>query len=318
MLWFSEEDVRELLPMGDAIIAVEEAFRLVASGRAQNLPRQRVKMSRRMFHNMLSGSEPLGYAGLKTYSVGRDGTAFHYFLYDAVSGELVAMMEADALGQIRTGAASGVATKLFADPSARSVGIIGTGFQARTQLEAVCEVASIQSAVAYGRDGERRERFCAEMSERLGLDVAPVQSARDVAGMDILITATTSRNAVLEGAWLRGGQHINAVGSNFAHRRELDDGAIQKASLLVVDDLEQARLECGDLLPSIESGRRSWDEVTSLSDYFGGDDSNRVDWKRRPEDITVFLSQGVAIEDLAVAKRVYESGLSRDVGRKLL
>ena len=320
MRWFTEADVARLLPMAEAIEAVEEAFVLVADGQAESLPRQRVKMSTRMFHNMFSGSERLGYAGLKTYTVGRQGSSFHYLLYEASSGKLVAMMEADLLGQIRTGAASGVASRWLSRESSDTLGIIGTGWQARAQLEAVCAVRPIRKIVAFGRDEARRRSFCAEMSERLERDVTPVSEAEITATMDIIVTATTSRVPVLAGAWLRPGHHVNAVGSNFAHRRELDDDAIDKATHLVVDDLEQAKLECGDLLPAIQSGRRRWEDVLSLAELVASrkrpDGENR--WTRKAEDITVFVSQGVAVEDLVVAKRVYERGVANEIGRELL
>ncbi len=312
--FFTEDDVVELLPMKDAVACVDEAFRLLASGDAMNKPRQRVRVDKLMLHVLPAGSSALGYVGLKAYTTGPSGARFYFLMFDAASGELVSLMEADRLGQIRTGAASGVATRYLAREAASRVGIYGTGWQARSQLEAIVVVRSIESVVAYGRNQERRESFCEEMSETLGLPVTPCDSPEAVtAEADILVTVTNSREPVLRGEWLRPGQHINAAGSNNLRRLEIDADAVTSSSFIATDSVEQAKIECGDLADVVESGGISWDDVHELADVVAGNTTAR----QNDDDITLFESQGLAIEDVAAAKHVYEAGREQGRGKTL-
>lgn len=312
--FFTEEDVAELLTMKDAIACVDEAFRLLASGDAMNKPRQRVRVEKLMLHVLPAGSTALGYVGLKAYTTGPTGARFYFLMFDATSGELVSILEADRLGQIRTGAASGVATRYMAAETASRIGVYGTGWQARSQLEAIVQVRPIESVVAYGRNQERRETFCNEMSAALGIPVAPAERQEDVtADSDIIVTVTSSREPVLKGDWLRPGQHVNAAGSNNLRRLELDADAVTRASFIAADSVEQAKLECGDLAAVVESGGISWDDVHELSDVVAGKEAAR----QSPDDITLFESQGLAIQDVSVAKRVYELGREQGRGKTL-
>ena len=312
--FFNEDDVVDLLPMKDAVACVDEAFRLLASGDAMNKPRQRVRVDKLMLHVLPAGSAKLGYVGLKAYTTGPSGARFYFLMFDATSGELVSLMEADRLGQIRTGAASGVATRYLAQKDASRVGIYGTGWQARSQLEAIVVVRSIESVAAYGRNQERREKFCDEMSETLGIPVTPCDNPEAVtAEADILVTVTNSREPVLKGEWLHPGQHINAAGSNNLRRLEIDADAVTRSSFIATDSLEQAKIECGDLAAVVESGGITWDEVHELADVVAGNTTGR----QSHDDITLFESQGVAIEDVAAAKHVYETGLEQGRGKTL-
>ncbi len=312
--FFSEDDVTELLTMKDAVACVDEAFRLLASGDAMNKPRQRVRVDKLMLHVLPAGSTTLGFVGLMPYTSGPAVARFYFLMFDAASGELVSLMEADRLGQIRTGAASGVATRYLAREAASRVGIYGTGWQARSQLEAIVVVRSIESVVAYGRNQERREKFCEEMSETLGLPVTPCDSPEAVtAEADILVTVTNSREPVLRGEWLRPGQHMNAAGSNNLRRLEIDADAVTSSSFIATDSVEQAKIECGDLADVVESGGISWDDVHELADVVAGNTTAR----QNDDDITLFESQGLAIEDVAAAKHVYEAGRAQGRGRTL-
>jgi ornithine cyclodeaminase/alanine dehydrogenase-like protein (mu-crystallin family) len=235
-------------------------------------------------------------------------------MFDATSGELVSLMEADRLGQIRTGAASGVATRYMANASASRIGIYGTGWQARSQLEAIVQVRSIESVVAYGRDPGRRASFCEEMSASLGIPVEPRDNPEAVtAESDIIVTVTSSREPVLKGKWLVAGQHVNAAGSNNLQRLEIDAEAVTRASFIAADSVEQAKLECGDLAAVVESGQITWDEVHELADVVAGVKTPR----QTKDDITLFESQGLAIQDVAVAKHVYELGRKQQRGTTL-
>ncbi len=312
--FYTEKDVGELLPMGDAVACVERALRLLAEDKAVNLPRQRVRVDKLLLHMLPAGSGELGYVGLKAYTTGPNGARFYFLHFNSSSGELVAMMQADRLGQIRTGAASGVATKYMAREDATRVGIYGTGWQARSQLQAIAEVRPIVSMVAYGRDAARREKFCNEMTEELGIPVRPVETPEEVPqDADIVVTATNAREPVLRGAWLKPGQHVNAIGSNALRRLEIDEEAVTRMSFIAADSIEQAKIECGDLAAVVDAEKLSWDGVHEIADVASGN----VTARRSPDDITLFESQGLAIEDVAVAKHVYETGSAKGVGKVL-
>jgi ornithine cyclodeaminase/alanine dehydrogenase-like protein (mu-crystallin family) len=215
---------------------------------------------------------------------------------------------------MRTGAASGVATKHLARPEADRMGCYGTGWQARSQLEAVCAVRRVREVRVYGRDAERRARFAEEMAQALGVPVAPVDrpeaAARDAS---ILVTITSSKTPVLEGGWIAPGAHVNAAGSNALQRAELDVEAVRRAGLVVTDSLEQARLECGDLVAALEQGVLRWEQVRELGEVVAGRHPGRA----RSDEITLFESQGVAMEDVAVAVRVVARARERRVGTEI-
>lgn len=313
-LFLTEDDIHELLSMDEAVKAVEEAFSLLGNNKAVNQPRSRVRVDKLVLHVLSAGSATLGYVGLKSYTTGPSGARFYVLLFEAPGGELVALMEADRLGQIRTGAASGVATKLMAREDARRVGIYGTGWQARSQLEAIQVVRSVESMAAYGRDETRLRAFCDEMSEKLGLPVEPRERPEEVAeDADVVVTATSSKEPVLLGEWLSPGQHVNAAGSNHLRRRELDEAAVTRASFIAVDSLDQAKIECGDLAAVVKAGELAWDRVHELADVASG----RLKARTSEDDITLFESQGLAIEDVAAAKVVYEKARGAGLGRPL-
>lgn len=251
--------------------------------------------------------------GFKAYTTSRNGAHFLFLLYGG-DGRLLAIMEADRLGQVRTGAASGVATKYMARKEAATIGIFGTGWQARSQLPAVCAVRSIRQVKAYSRNAERRQAFCREMSETLNVEVIPVEDPEEaVKEADILITITTAKEPVLKGVWLQPGVHLNVAGSNFAQKRELDEEAVRRSALIVVDSKEQARIESGDLLVPIERGLLRWEDVHELGEVVAG----RLPGRRSDQEITLFKSNGIALEDVAVAWRVYERAKAEGFGQEL-
>ena len=310
---FTEDEVTGLLSMHDAVDVVEDAFRQLAEGNAVNRPRSRVHVPGTTLHVMPAGSKEWGMLGLKAYITTRSGARFLFHLY-GIDGELLALMEADKLGQMRTGAASGVATRFMAREDAVTVGLYGTGWQAHSQLEAVARARTLRRAVVFGRDAARRTRFCEEMSELLSLDVRPVSSPEKVSEeADILITATNSKEPVLRGEWLRPGQHINAIGANVANKQEIDSDVVRKATRIATDSKEQALLECGDLIAPNATGDLDWDDVVELADIVSG----KLTGRKRATDITLFESQGLAIEDVAVGRKVYELGRARGMGTQL-
>jgi alanine dehydrogenase len=267
-----------------------------------------------MLHIMPASFTSLGYMGFKAYTSAQGKTRFHVHLFDARTGEYLAIIEADRLGQIRTGAASGVATKYLARDDAQTAGIIGTGWQAESQLEAVRAVRNIRVARCYSRQPEHRRAFADKMTAKLGIPVSPVDDVRDaVFDSDIVITATTSATAVLSGDWVSKGAHINAIGCNWAQRRELDDKAIRRSGAIFVDSLEQAKLEAGDLITPVENGIVSWDRVRELSELLAG----RVEGREHPDEITLFKSLGIALEDVVVGGWVYQQAREAKLGEEL-
>ncbi|MFO0807035.1 MAG: ornithine cyclodeaminase family protein [Gemmataceae bacterium] len=314
ILLITEDEVRELLTMGDAIVAVEAGLRKLALDEGENVPRTRCRTDHAMLHVMSASAKSLGSLGFKAYSTTKRGAKFLVGLYDGKTGDLLALIQADHLGRIRTGAATGVATKYLARPEATTLGIYGTGKQARTQLLAIACVQTLSSVRVYSPTPENRSRFAKEMSAEAGVSVEPVDSPQLAAeGMDIVVTATDSREPVLKGEWLTAGVHVNAIGSNFLGKREIDGEAIRRSDAIVVDSRDQAKLEAGDLLPAIEDGSLQWSNTLELSAVLVG----RVQARQKPRDITLFKSVGLAIEDVAVAARVVALAQQRKVGREI-
>jgi ornithine cyclodeaminase/alanine dehydrogenase-like protein (mu-crystallin family) len=251
---------------------------------------------------------------MKLYTIARGVARFVVPLFRSTTGEMAALIEADALGQIRTGAASGVATKYLANSNARSACIIGTGYQARTQLEAVAAVRRLVRVRAFGRDPERRAQFCREMSARIGVEVEPADSGEEaVRGAEIVTTATSALKIVLDGSWLSPGTHINAIGANFPQKRELDDAALGRADVIAVDSVEQAKMEAGDLIQAFSEDASRWGAVHELSGIVAGKAPGRINTSQ----ITLFKSIGIATWDLAVAVRVYELAVARGMGQSI-
>ena len=255
-----------------------------------------------------------GYVAMKQYTYVRGKIRFLVPLYEMPTGDLAALIEADYMGQLRTGAASGVATKYLARENSRVAAIIGTGGQARTQLEAIACVRKLQSARVYGRDAAKREKFSKEMSEKLGLTVESASSSSEaVHGADILCTATTAANPVVSGADLAPGVHMNAIGANHAHKRELDAEAVESADVIVVDSIEQSRQEAGDLILAFQGDEVCWTGVKKLSEVVAGKAPGRTS----DAEVTLFKSNGIASWDLAVAMKVYALAKEKKLGREL-
>lgn len=313
-LFLTEDHVRELLDMPTAIEVVEDLFRELADGRAKNVPRQRVQGGKMLLHTMSGACEYLGVGGWKVYSTTRDKSRFLVGLYDLATGELLALIEADFLGQLRTGAASGVATEFLARPDAKEVGLFGAGLQAATQLKAVCSVRKISRVEIYCRDAARRESFAAQMSEYCATEVVPAHAPNEVAAeKDIVITATTSKTPVFDGRALDEGTHLNVIGSNFLAKAEVDVTTIRRADRLICDSIEQCRQEAGDFLPAIEAGVTDWPLMHDLADVISGRDTGRA----LSENITLFKSVGLAVEDVALGAKLLQLARRHQIGTPL-
>ncbi len=314
ILLLSEDDVRQVLTMDLALEAVEAGLRKLALDEAQNVPRSRSQTDHAMLHVLSASAKTLGVMGYKAYSTTRKGAQFHLALFDGKTGSLLSLMQADYLGQMRTGAASGVATQYMARPEASEVGLFGSGKQARTQLQAVCKVRKISRAQVYSPNDERRRAFAAEMSKVCGVEVEPVPRPEMAAeDKDIVLTATSSREPVFNGHWLAEGTHINAVGSNFLGKAEIDAVTVRRCESIVVDSKDQARLEAGDFQQALEDGSIHWADVHELGQVIVG----RYAGRAHPQDVTLFKSLGIAIEDIAVAAKVYAKAQAAGLGRTI-
>jgi len=314
-LLLTESDVRQLLTMSMALEAVEQAFRDVAQGTFVLHPRRRIHTPNKGFlHYMAAADFVSGYEGLKIYTFAGGALRFLVPLFRWDTGELVALIEADFLGRVRTGAASGVATKFMARPDGRAMALIGTGSQAATQAEAVCAVRPIERVRVYGRKEEKRREFARRLAERLGISVEPVDSPEDaVRGADVVCTITTAAKPVVASSWLAPGVHINAAGSNLAHKCEIDGETVRSAGVIATDSVEQAKIEAGDLIQVFGADAGRWSRVVELAQIVAGHTAGRHD----REEITLFKSNGVAIEDVAVGARVYELARERGLGREI-
>ena len=313
-LYLTEADVRELLDMEIAIDVVEEAFRQLASGGAMNVPRARAHGEGIYLHTMSAVAQYLGCAGWKAYTTTSHGARFHVGLYSTKTAELTALIEANYLGQLRTGAAGAVATECMARPDAKVVGLFGSGRQARTQLKGVCAVRKIELVEVYSRDEERCRQFAELMSEWCNTKVVPSRNPDEVAAeKDIVICATSSRTPLFEGRVLDEGTHLNVVGSNFLNKAEVDAKTVQRADTIVCDSIEQCRLEAGDFVDALEAGAVEWSNMRELADVVAGRETGR----KTAESITLFKSVGLAIEDVALAARLVELAEKEGLGRRL-
>ena len=315
-LFLNDQEVAQLLPMNECIDVLDQAFAHAGDGKVDNTPRNRIRMPGGFFHFMAAADAGHGVFGYKAYpSFGGPSSAkMIVMLYDYETGGLLSCMEAGRLGQIRTGAASGVATKYMAKKDAATVAVIGSGFQARTQLEAVCAVRDIKDVRVFSRREERREEFAKRSSESLNLNVTAVGSAQEcVAEADVVIVITSAREPAFLGEWLSPGAHINAAGGNHWMRREIDEEAVLRSEVIVVDDLAQAKIECGDLLWLEPRGTFRWDMAQELRDVVAG----RVEGRPSPESITLFESMGLALEDIAAAHLVYNKAKEQGIGQEL-
>jgi alanine dehydrogenase len=307
-LYLRESDVEELLPPADAVEAVERCFLRLAEGKAENRPRYRIRLSSGQLNVMGAADLELGVTGLKSYVGFPEGARFVVVLFSSEAPEVLALIEADRLGQLRTGAASAVAARHLAKSGATSLGLIGTGWQAESQLACIrSALRGIEHVVAYSRNRERLAAFCEQFGAEAG------EYNRDAAEQDVVVTATSSKDPVLRGEWLRPGALVCAMGANRIESRELDNAVLERASFVCCDSKEQARLEAGDLAEPVERGVLDWLEVHELSEVVSGETLGRG----HHDDVVLFKSIGVAIEDIAVAKVVYDRARERGAGTDL-
>jgi len=313
-LYLTEHDVANLLDMPTAMEVLENAFSAQAIGETSNRPRVRIPLSNGSYNLMSSKWDAMGVVGHKSYTATRNGASFHILLYDSKGQGLLAVLEAGFLGKMRTGAATGVATRYMANDGDGIVGIIGAGNQAESQIEAVALARNVTQARVFSRTAERREEFADRMSQKTGINIVPVDSAESaVDGANIVVVITNSMEPVLSSEMLEPGMHVNTAGNNTWLGRELNPEAVARFNSIVVDDIEQAKIESGTLMHAAEVDQFNWDSCERLCDVVSG----KVTGRQTESDITLFESLGVALEDIAVAERVYRLASSQGVGLDL-
>ena len=290
MLQITEEQVRKLLPMSDCVRLMREVFKELRAGAALNQPRRRLTLPTGSTLHSMAGAWGK-YFGTKIYSANpKFGAYFSFLLFDAETARPLAQFEANYLGQIRTGAASGFATDILAAPDASTLAIIGSGFQAQAQIQAIQTVRTIKEVRVWSRDATKRDEFA-----RLTGATACATAEHALRGADIVATATSAKDPVLQSEWIADGTHINAMGSNQARRRELPSDLVARATLIAVDSIEQAKIEAGDLLLAPVD----WADprIVELAN---------LDARPAGSPVTIFKSIGLGVEDVAAAAFVYE------------
>ena len=307
-LYLTEADVGGLLSWADAIEAVEGSFRRLAADEVDNHPRNRLQFDGGLLAVMSAVDSGIGLGGVKTYAASAQGVRFVVVLFDLRTSEVTGVIEADKLGQLRTGAASGVAARFLARPGATTLGVLGCGWQAESQVQCIREaVPTIEHVLAYCRTEERLEEFC----KRVGAEAG--ETHREAGGQDVVVTATTSRDPVLRGEWLREGALVCAIGANDRRSRELDNVVLERAAFVCCDSRQQSRLESGDLIEPVEQGILDWLEVHELQEVVAGE----LQGRQSDDDIALFKSNGLAAWDVAIGALALERARERGVGREL-
>lgn len=310
-LYLSEDDVKQVLTMDMALDGVESAHRDLALGRASDTPRARSRLPQTALHILQGALPDQGILGYKAYTSNRSGNRFLVHLFDAASGQLRAIVAADYLGMMRTGATSGVAAHWLARPDSTIAGVFGAGWQAEGHVRAICATLPLERVKVFSRKADKLQAFCLRLSKQTGIDVVPALSAEDtVRGSDVVGTVTTAAQPLFDAEWLEAGAHINAAGSNALIRQELSEAAVRRCDVIAVDSVPTALAECGDLLSLLEKGRLHERQLLELGDVIAGRRAGR----ESAGQITLFESQGMGIQDLAVAWRVVQAAEARGLG----
>lgn len=314
-LFLSEADVRQLLTMDLALAQVGRALQDRALGRAIDLPRARIQTATGIQHVLQAAAPELGLIGFKSYyTVPGQRSAMYVQMSNMKTGKLEAIVEASWQSMIRTGAASGVATRALANPGATVVAQLGAGYQGMGQLEAVVRAMNLKAARVYAPTRDRLEAWCKKMAEQLGIPVHAAATPQEaIRGAQVVNVITKSATPVLDGDWLEPGQHVNAAGANALSRREIDAKTIARCALITVDARGTAQKECGDLLPAVETGKLQWETLTEIGDVLAG----RVPGRTAGDDITLYESHGMGIQDLYTAAAVVDLARARGIGTAL-
>ena len=313
-LFLKDEDVAQCVTMDGMLEAIESMQQHYGNGEAHNMTRRKVIANSGMLSVMGGGLFHLGLLGVKTYTVVKGSYSFQVSLYDANTGELLCYTQANRLGQLRTGASTGVSVKHLANPGDVTVGIIGTGGQAPTQLEAVSKVRNIKDVKAFSRTQDRREAFASKMTETMSLSVSAAASNEDaVRDCDVVLCVAATMDPVVEWAWLKEGSTVIGAGPTTWRAREVDEATIIGAGKIIVDSAEQAAIEAGDLCSAVDKGLIQWSKVHELRHVISGAVTGRDN-----QGQTVYAKiMGTGVADVAAAKLAYDCAKAKGLGQEM-
>lgn len=309
--YLTDGDVKQLISMPQVLELMESAWKARSLGQASDVPRTRAQVPKGMLNMLMATAPALGFIGFKYYYVTKTGATRHIHLMNVRTGRLEAIVEADTLGSLRTGAASGIATRYLAKKQSGTLGQIGSGGQAATQIAAVHHAVGIKKVKVFSRTREKLVAFCNAVSSELNIEVTPADSAQSaIQDADIVNVITRSRTPAMRGEWLEPGQHINAAGSNAIDRQEIDQKSVERCDVITVDARGTAMNECGDLAPLVEQGKLNWSDLTEIGDVITGKAAGRTN----DQQISLFESQGMGLQDLYVAAEVLKIAREKKVG----
>ena len=313
-LFLKDEDVAQCVSMDAMLEAIESMQRQYGDGQAHNMTRRKIIAESGMLSVMGGGLFHQGLLGVKTYTVVKGAYSFQVSLYDANTGELLLYTQANRLGQLRTGATTGVAVNHLANPGDATVGIIGTGGQAATQLAAVSKVRGIKKIKAFSRTQDRREEFARRMTDTMGVEVFAAASNEDaVRDCDVVLCIAATMEPVVEGAWLKDGSTVIGAGPTTWRAREVDEDTLKRAGKLIVDSTEQAAIEAGDLCSAVDKGIIQWSKVHELRHVVSGAVTGRDDQGQ----VVYAKIMGTGVADVAAAKLAYDSAKAQGLGTEM-
>lgn len=313
-LYLSEEDVDGLLTMKETMAQIRRGFRLQAEGGVHSLPRSRIKTGKGTLNLLPAALDGEGISGLKAYYGNGRETSFLVIVFSVEDTKPVCIIEARRLGQLRTGAVSGVMTEQLSRKDASVMGCLGSGYQAETQIEAVSLVRNLDRVIVKGRSQENTDRFVTLLKSKYGINAEKASSNADFTASDILVTATNSRNPVIEDSNVPGDCHINAIGANRVQSSELETATFSSARVIAVDSKEQAMIESGDVVNALKSGKLSEEDLNEAWQVMAG---KAVRNRNSTSERTIFKSLGIGMEDLVTAKYVYELAKRKGAGTTL-
>lgn len=313
-LFLRDEDVAQCVTMDAMLASIENMQRRYGQGEAYNLGRRKIIADSGMLSVMGGGLFFEGVLGVKTYTVVRGSYSFQVSLYDATSGKLLCYTQANRLGQLRTGATTGVAVKHLSNGGPVKVGIIGTGGQAPTQLQAVAGVRDLSEVLAFSRNAERRAEFAARMTDTLGVPVkAADTNEMAIRDCDIVIGIAATMEPVIQGDWLMPGVTIIGAGPTTWRAAEVDEKTLSRSDKLFVDSLDQAPIEAGDIAAAVDKGLLNWSQLSELRHAVCGAISGRDN----NQQIVYAKLMGTGVADVAAAKLAYDSAKEQGLGTEI-
>ena len=313
-LFLKDDDVQQSVSMSEMLQAIENMQYRYGKGEAYNLTRRKIIAPGGLLSVMGGGLYYDNILGVKTYTVVKGKYSFQVSLYDAETGELLCYTQANRLGQLRTGATTGIAVKFLSNPDSSKLGIIGTGYQAPTQLEAISKVRNIKSVKAFSPTPAHRESFATKMTSQFNIPVVSVDSAKEaIEESDIVISIAATMDPVIDGTWLSPGTTVVAAGPTTWRAHEVNDEVLIRADKIIVDSLEQAPIEAGDLSGAVDRVILQWSQLYELRHSV----SETIAIRENSEQIIFAKLMGTGVADVCAAKLAYDNAKATNLGIEL-